>query len=279
MTELLCAGQAGQWSQSAHCSPARLGVQAPAASLPGQPAQLPGEETGRRGTISTLPSPARRLQASPFPKQRGRWPLTPSTERLLLLLVGSIQPGGQAEVAHFQLHVLIDEEVACNESEVRLSVHAQSKWRGGSPLLQDSSTSGGCPGPTQLEVPVQDASEVEILEGRDDLLEVVPHLGLQQRVPGLPDVCQRLQEKQRLDMRLGWAAQVAARMTPGRSILPCLLRPGPAQPGQRQLGFAVGSMGACALQTRAIPRLARGRDQIQTQPGQDQPSHEPRAAA
>lgn len=46
---------------------------------------------------------------------------------------------------------------------------------------------------TQLEVSVQDASLVQILESRKDLPQIVTHLWLQQGVPGLPDVGQRLQ--------------------------------------------------------------------------------------
>lgn len=46
---------------------------------------------------------------------------------------------------------------------------------------------------TQLEVSVQDASLVQVLESRKDLPQVVAHFGLQQGVPGLPDVGQGLQ--------------------------------------------------------------------------------------
>lgn len=45
---------------------------------------------------------------------------------------------------------------------------------------------------SQLEVSVQDALLVQVLESGKDLPQVVAHLGLQQGVPGLPDVGQRL---------------------------------------------------------------------------------------
>lgn len=46
---------------------------------------------------------------------------------------------------------------------------------------------------TQLEVPVQDAALVQVLEAGKDLPQVVAHFWLQQGVPGLPDVGQGLQ--------------------------------------------------------------------------------------
>lgn len=45
---------------------------------------------------------------------------------------------------------------------------------------------------TQLEVAMQDAPLVQVLESGKDLAQVVAHLGLQQSVPGLPDVGQGL---------------------------------------------------------------------------------------
>lgn len=42
---------------------------------------------------------------------------------------------------------------------------------------------------------MQDASVVQVLETRYDLSEVIPHLGLCQCVPGLPNVCEGLERQ------------------------------------------------------------------------------------
>lgn len=45
----------------------------------------------------------------------------------------------------------------------------------------------------QLEVPVNDAVAVQVLAAQDGLAQVVPHLGLAQRLPPLVQLQQRLQ--------------------------------------------------------------------------------------
>lgn len=74
----------------------------------------------------------------------------------LLPLLWRFQPSCQPKIPHLEFHVLGDEEIS------------------------------------QLEVPVQDASLVQVLEAGKNLPQVVANLWLQQGVSGLPDVGQGL---------------------------------------------------------------------------------------
>lgn len=66
------------------------------------------------------------------------------------------QPGCQPKVPHLQFHILSDKKIS------------------------------------QLEISMQDAPLVQVLESGKDLTQVVAYLRLQQSVPGLPDVGQGL---------------------------------------------------------------------------------------
>lgn len=102
----------------------------------------------------------------------------------LVPMLRGLQPGCQPKIPQLQFHVLSDEKISW--TGVEKCVRRLFLCLPNPPSCWPRSL-------TQLEVSVQDASLVQVLESGKDLPKVVAHLWLQQGVPGLPDVGQGLQ--------------------------------------------------------------------------------------